>query len=70
MAVREVTGRTGYFADAAVSMTKRTKVHVVGVGDRPLCGAKVRGLFHFCGHSGRYVECRRCKAIYARQEGA
>lgn len=52
---------TGYFADAEKSTTRRTRVHAVDEHERPLCGARVRGEFQWCSHTGDYIECRSCR---------
>jgi hypothetical protein len=56
---------TGYFASSG--REGRTKVHLVE-GEKPICGAVVRGTFLFCANRVRLnmVECAKCKAKYAR----
>jgi hypothetical protein len=58
---------TAYFATPEYPY-RRTKVHVCENG-KPICGAKVKGTYHFCASGAVmiYVECEKCLKIWLKE---
>lgn len=62
---------TGYFGNEKRPFV-RSKVHVVAVGGKPICGVRIGkdSRFHWCsgGINVSYVECNRCLAVIVRRK--